>query len=332
MIKYLIIAVVLIVGALMTEKFLLTKGGEEIARTFEAYEKAPRPIKTLILGHCEAASGIAPAYLGKNVFNFAANDRTFYYTRGLLQKVIRKSEVESVILAINPLMFMGKYNVPTYTQRYMWFKKGIVPAPEDLIRTTLSFGNHVMLFSNWVNSLFFKEQTPVNHHLKYSSAFTTVPLQEIKEDTFFMDGFRALTPSYEFYPPEQLVDELIRNVDFSQAESQKAEFRTILSILKGSSIKTTIVLLPQVKGFTDEVEKRVPGTEASLQEMLSSIRTQFPGVHIHDLRSGHGIPDKLFALPYIISSQGADILGPQLAKILNDEHHFVEMNRGKGDL
>lgn len=321
MIKYLTIAVLLIVGAFAAEITLLTMGGDEIARPIEAYEKAPRPIKTLVLGHCEATSGIAPAYLGKNVFNFGANDRNFFYTRKFLEQVIKKSEIESVVLAVSSLMVMGRYKVPTYTARYLWFKEGIVPPKEDLFRTVFSFGNHAKLLSDQMNDLFYKKQIPTNYYLQYSTASTTVPLQDIKEDTYFMDGFRALTPSYEYYPPAQMLEEMLKNVDLSQSDNDRDELYAILSILKDSSIKTTIVMLPQVEGFKDRIEERLPGTEAKFQETLSTIRKQFPDVRILDLRLNHGIPDKLFALPYIISSKGADILGPQLAKMLNDQKH-----------
>ena len=318
--KYLIFTIIFLVSAFSAEFFLLEKGGTEIAAPFERLEKAPRPIKTLILGHCEAASGIAPAYLGKQAFNFAMNDMTFFYTRKLLQQVIKKSDVESVIIAVNPMMLFGKYKFPPYTRRYLWFKKGIAPPAEDLVSTAFTFGNHARLLNDKLNQYFFKEKVPFNHSLQFSPAATTVPLQEIKQDTYFQDGFRALTPSYDPNKTEQMLDEMMKNFDLSQNVSEADEFLAVLSILKDSSIKTTILLLPQVQGLKDQIEKRAPGAEKKLQDTLSEIRKQYPHIRIHDIRSNHGIPDNLFALPNIVSSKGADLLGMQLRTLLIEQH------------
>ena len=158
MIKYLILTFILLASAFFAEVTFLGAGGNEIGRAFENFEEAPRPIKTLILGHCEAASAIAPAYIGKDVFNFAINDMNFFYTRKLLQQVIKKSDFESVVIAVNSLMLMGRYNLPPYTQRYLWLKQGLAPSYKDLTSVALSFGNHAKLFNDQMNQLFFKEK------------------------------------------------------------------------------------------------------------------------------------------------------------------------------
>ncbi|MES2528205.1 MAG: hypothetical protein V4598_14025 [Bdellovibrionota bacterium] len=317
MIKYLVITVALVASAFLAEIALLSKGGEEIERAFENFEKTPRPIKTLIIGHCQASSGIAPAYVGSNVFNFAINDMNYFYTRKMLEQVINKSDLESVVLAINPLMFMGRYKLPPYTQRYLWLRKGIAPPLADLTSVALSFGNHAKLFNDEMNRIFFKEIVPVNHHLTFSSDVTTAPLQEIKQDTYYLDGFRALTPSFESDKKESMLEAWMKNFDFSDEKSEIHELELILTILKNTSTKTTLLLLPQVAGMQELIEIRKPGTEKKLQDTLSFIRKQFPDARIHDLRSGHNIPDQLFAEPNLISSKGADILGLQLRKILN---------------
>ena len=318
MIKYIVISVILVASAYLAEVALLTKGGNEIERAFENFEKSPRPIKTLIIGHCQAASGIAPSYLGENVFNFAINDMNYFYTRKMLQQVINKSDLERVVIAINPLMFMGRYKLPPYTQRYLWLNKGIAPPSADLTSVILSFGNHAKLFNDELNRLFFKEKIPVNHHLTFSSAVTTMPLEEISQDTYYQDGFRALTPSFDHEKKESMLDAWMKNFDFTDSESENEELKLILTLLKNSSTKTTLIMLPQVTGIDKLIEQRLPGTEQKLQETLSFIREQFPDVRIHDLRAGHNIPDNLFAEPNLISSKGADILGLQLQKILNN--------------
>ncbi len=317
--KYLILTFIFLISIFFAEFTLLGKGGDEIGRAFENFQEAPRPIKTLILGHCEAASAIAPAYLGDHVFNFAINDMNFFYTRKILQQVVKKSDLESVVISVNPLMLMGRYNLPAYTQRYLWLKQGLTPSYKDMSSVLLSFGNHAKLFNDQLNEIFFKEKTPVNHHLQYSSEMSTAPLQEIDQDTYYQDGFRALTPSFDSEKVKQMLDGLMKNFDLTDGQSESDELFLILSLLKESSTKTTILLLPQVTGLKDQIEQRLPGAEKKLQDTLSAITKQFPGIRIHDFRANHNIPDDLFAEPNLISAKGADILGVQLRNALSEQ-------------
>lgn len=321
MIKFLLLTFVFLAGVFMTEIALLSKEVNETDRAFDYFEKAPRPINTLIVGHCEAATNIAPAYLGKNVFNFSLYDLNFFYQRKLLQRILKNTDVKSVILTINPLMVMGKYKMPAYVQRYLWFKQGIAPDNRDFLSTVLSFGNHSHLWNDQLKQLIVNEKNSNPHELEFPSFSSTVPLQEITKETYYQDGFRGMAVSYSLSDTSRMLDELMSNFDFSDKKSEIEELVSILSLLKDSSIKTTLLLLPQASGFKNLIEQKKPGTEKNLQDTLSFITKQFPEIRIHDFRSDHHIPDSLFSEPGHLSAKGADLFGPQLRKILSDHQH-----------